>query len=86
MENEKVSRKVHLSLVIAVIVLVFLVWGPNKIPELARSLGPARARPFGAGHSGRDDSTACVFQTRDERGEAARAIERINIGVHVWRA
>jgi sec-independent protein translocase protein TatA len=27
---------------IAVVVLVFLMWGPKKIPELARSLGLAR--------------------------------------------
>jgi len=27
---------------IAVVVLVFLMWGPKKIPELARSIGLAR--------------------------------------------
>jgi len=29
-------------IVIAVIVVVVLMWGPKKIPELARSLGQAR--------------------------------------------
>ena len=28
--------------VIAVVVIVFLMWGPKKIPELARSIGLAR--------------------------------------------
>ncbi len=29
-------------IMIAVIVLVFLMWGPKKVPELARSIGLAR--------------------------------------------
>ena len=29
-------------IVIAIVVIVFVMWGPKKIPELARSLGRAR--------------------------------------------
>lgn len=29
-------------IVVAVVVIVFVMWGPKKIPELARSLGRAR--------------------------------------------
>ncbi len=28
--------------VLAVVVIIFIMWGPKKIPELARSLGRAR--------------------------------------------
>lgn len=28
--------------VLAVVVIIFVMWGPKKIPELARSLGRAR--------------------------------------------
>ncbi len=34
--------------VLAVVVIVFVMWGPKKIPELARSLGRAR-REFSEG-------------------------------------
>lgn len=34
--------------VLAVVVIMFVMWGPKKIPELARSLGRAR-REFSEG-------------------------------------
>lgn len=34
--------------VLAVVVIIFVMWGPKKIPELARSLGRAR-REFSEG-------------------------------------
>ena len=50
---------------IAVIVIVFLMWGPKKIPELARSIGLARrefqdASKTGATSAGSSSSTSNV--------------------------
>lgn len=42
---------VGLEIVIVVIVAVVLVWGPKKLPELARALGEAR-RAFDDGKKG----------------------------------
>ena len=38
-------------IIIAVVVLVILLWGPQKIPDLARSIGRAR-REFDEGSKG----------------------------------
>jgi sec-independent protein translocase protein TatA len=44
-------------LVIAVAAAVFLIWGPKKIPELARSLGLARKEVQGVSQTVQDART-----------------------------
>jgi TatA/E family protein of Tat protein translocase len=41
------------EIVIALLVVAVLVWGPKKVPELAKALGEAR-RAFEEGNRGRD--------------------------------
>ena len=41
------------EIVIALVVVAVLVWGPKKVPELAKALGEAR-RAFEDGKKGRD--------------------------------
>ncbi len=41
------------EIVIAILVVAVLVWGPKKVPELAKALGEAR-RAFEEGKKGRD--------------------------------
>jgi TatA/E family protein of Tat protein translocase len=41
------------EIVIALLVVAALVWGPKKVPELAKALGEAR-RAFEEGKKGRD--------------------------------
>ncbi len=41
------------EIVIALVVVAVLVWGPKKVPELANALGEAR-RAFEDGRKGRD--------------------------------
>ena len=41
------------EIVTALVVVVVLVWGPKKVPELAKALGEAR-RDFEDGKKGRD--------------------------------
>ena len=44
-------------IVIAVAAAVFLIWGPKKIPELARSLGLARKEVQGVSQTVQDART-----------------------------
>ena len=41
------------EIVIALVVVAVLVWGPKKVPEIAKALGEAR-RAFEDGKKGRD--------------------------------
>jgi len=41
------------EIIIVLLVVAVLVWGPKKVPELARALGEAR-RAFEDGKKGRD--------------------------------
>jgi sec-independent protein translocase protein TatA len=41
------------EIIIVLLVVAVLVWGPKKVPELARALGEAR-RAFEDGRKGRD--------------------------------
>jgi len=41
------------EIVIVVVIVAVLVWGPKKVPELARALGEAR-HAFEEGKKGRD--------------------------------
>jgi len=41
------------EIVIALVVVAVLVWGPKKVPEFAKALGEAR-RAFEDGKKGRD--------------------------------
>ncbi len=52
--------------VIAVVAIVFLMWGPKKIPELARSIGLAR-KEF-------NNASAGLNQTPSAAGVAARTV------------
>ncbi len=41
------------EIIIVLLVVAVLVWGPKKVPELAKALGEAR-RAFDEGRKGRD--------------------------------
>ncbi len=41
------------EIIVVLVVVVLLVWGPKKVPELARALGEAR-RAFQEGKKGTD--------------------------------
>ena len=63
-------------IVIAVIVVVVLLWGPKKIPELARSLGQAR-KEFTTAQVESPSSTAQPGQpvaARDDLIDTARKL------------
>lgn len=55
--------------VIAVVVIVFVMWGPKKIPELARALGTAR-KEFNEG-SKQEAQEASSGTTTDSPAAAA---------------
>ena len=44
------------EIVVVVLVVAVLIWGPKKVPELARALGEAR-RSFEEGKKGQNDRT-----------------------------
>ncbi len=71
-------------IVIAVIAVVFLMWGPKKIPELARSIGLAR-REFQAGTMEVDTTTttgttAASVQTSVPRDDLIETARKLGIG------
>ena len=41
------------EIIVVLVIVAVLVWGPKKVPELARALGEAR-RSFEEGKKGRD--------------------------------
>ena len=63
-------------IIIGVIVLVVFLWGPKKIPELARSIGLAR-KEFSQAKKEIENPSAVVFsqeQTGDELTEVAHRL------------
>ncbi len=61
-------------LIIAVIIVIFLVLGPKKIPELARSLGSARKEFETSSKSGSSAPPADASVSGDELLMAARRL------------
>jgi len=48
---------VGMEIVVVVLVVALLIWGPKKVPELARALGEAR-RSFDEGKKGRNNESS----------------------------
>ena len=48
---------VGLEIVVVIAVVAVLIWGPKKVPELARALGEAR-RAFEQGKKGQDNESS----------------------------
>jgi len=48
---------VGMEIVVVVLVVALLIWGPKKVPELARALGEAR-RSFEDGKKGRNNESS----------------------------
>jgi len=45
------------EIVVVILVVAVLIWGPKKVPELARALGEAR-RSFEEGKKGRNNESS----------------------------
>ena len=48
---------VGMEIAVVVLVVALLIWGPKKVPELARALGEAR-RSFDEGKKGRNNESS----------------------------
>jgi len=48
---------VGMEIAVVVLVVALLIWGPKKVPELARALGEAR-RSFEDGKKGRNNESS----------------------------
>ncbi len=67
--------------VIAIVVIVFVMWGPKKIPELARALGRARKEfSEGAKEAENAPSTAAVTQPESTGDALLDTARKLGIG------